>query len=126
MVRGRNRNRRRSHRPDTAPTSAQNSLSPSNTYLTSRLHDEFGGFLCGGLPIFGTADYPNPSFGEIAVGYKHSFDSGSDPFPCLESADAFFRGAVRFDLSGYTNNRFINANSPSALRRARGTMTGAA
>jgi hypothetical protein len=86
-----------------------NSLSPSRTYWTYRMHDDINGVFCGDLPLFGTAGYPQPSAGEIAVGYQHFYDPGTDPLPCSHTVDAFFRGAVRFDLSDFTNNRFIGA-----------------
>lgn len=82
-------------------------LQPSHTYTTYR-NQGYTSAVCLGLPVFGTAP-PAIAPGEIAVGYRHYYDGGEGPLPCAESSDTFYRGAVRFDLSNFTNSHFIGA-----------------
>jgi hypothetical protein len=40
-------------------------------------------------------EQPNP--GQILVGYDRYWDPGTQPFPCWETSDHVYRGAVKFD-----------------------------
>lgn len=82
-------------------------LQPSHTYTTYRNQGYTSG-VCLGLPVFGTGP-DEITFGKIAVGYRHYYDGGEGLLPCAESGDTFYRGAVRFDLSNFTNSHFISA-----------------
>jgi hypothetical protein len=35
----------------------------------------------------------------IVVGFEHFFDPGTDPFPCQQQADDFYRGGVGYDMA---------------------------
>jgi hypothetical protein len=49
-----------------------------------------------------------PTPPEIGVGYMHSYDPGQDPFPCDFTDNAFYRGAVQFQMNKV--NQFVQAH----------------
>jgi hypothetical protein len=99
-----------SHAPNPAPGSSAAPLQvqPSG-YVTSwhSYTDE---------PYFGTSflGFPYPCLvdkqpdadidvfklkNRVGVGYDHHYDPGSQPFPCTDTNDYFYRGGVRFEMS---------------------------
>jgi hypothetical protein len=78
----------------------------------------WGTCLFGDLP---TADVRGYDFdalkaaGEIVEGYRHQYDPGTDPFPCPDLADTYYRGAVTFDLSAIKQYARANAFKHATL-----------
>ena len=50
----------------------------------------------------------NATPGEIAVGFDHYYDPGTDPLPCDAQSATYYRGAVEFDWNRV--NSFISAD----------------
>lgn len=92
-------------------------VQPSHTYTTYRSHVDTSGVCLGLPPVVGTGP-DDLTFGKIAVGYRHYYDGGEGLLPCAESGDVFYRGAVRFDLSNFTNSHFIGAKLTYRVERS--------
>lgn len=61
--------------------------------------------------------------GQVAVGYTHQhYDSGDIIFACTTTDDAFYRGAIRFDLGRIANSRLLSARL--SYRAASSTVGG--
>jgi hypothetical protein len=88
-------------------------LQPANVYTTFRANHETDG-LCSSLSVFGTGPDggtdPGIPWDTITVGFVHQYeDDGVLFIPCSDTIDAFYRGAVQFDLSGQTYHHFLSA-----------------
>lgn len=51
--------------------------------------------------------YPAPP--SLWVGYKRTYDAGTEPFPCWEWENGIYRAAFRFDLSKYAGKKILSA-----------------
>jgi len=71
-----------------------------NGYMTA----SYVGTWCqvgGGLSELGTMSPFNPGPGQALVGFSDFYQRGSDPFPCVEREDQYYRSSVVFDLSNF-------------------------
>jgi hypothetical protein len=77
------------------------SLSPHLLTQNKAHHDAFG-FWCGGtINVLGTAGSFSDGPNDVFSGYEDYYDGGSEPFPCVEKQQIFYRGGVAFDVSQF-------------------------
>jgi hypothetical protein len=90
-----------------APKPANLVLSPNGTWYSYKYHHEENDptycFQTNGYGPDITTSFPN-----IAVGFEHYNDPGTQPFPCWNWTDTFYRGAVQFDWKQVNN--YVNAH----------------
>jgi hypothetical protein len=104
-----------------------NILDPTTLTLHARdvdshywYHTSLSGFGCfpegPGVGSGGGYDFPAlKAAGEIVEGYHHYYDPGTDPFPCEEVDDIYYRGAVTFDLGAIKQYARANAFKHATL-----------
>ena len=84
------------NRPPTAPTPSGD-FAPTGVVTRFQDGEAYNNAIYCGLSVRGIAGSLNPPPGAVNVGYENYWDPGSDPFPCWEGEDTFWRAGLQFD-----------------------------
>jgi len=82
--------------PNRPPTPVGD-FAPTGVVTRFQNGEDYNGAIYCGLSVRGFAGSLNPPPGAVNVGYENYWDPGSDPFPCWEGEDTFWRAGLQFD-----------------------------
>lgn len=79
------------------PPTASGTFTPTGVVTRFQDGETYNDAIYCGLSVRGIAGSLSPPPGAVDVGYENYWDPGSDPFPCWEGEDTFWRAGMQFD-----------------------------